>query len=470
MTNARHHLRISPLQRRRVASLRALALLGALLTLLAGCGAQAGAWRLIGPTTGAHVFTIVADPHVAGLVYAGADDGSVYRARADQQGSAISGVGIPSGAAVASLLPDQQRAGVILAGTSQGLYRSGDYGNQWSAFGAGLPRNLAAVALAATPDGATLLAGMDHAGLYRSVNDGAIWTASASGLPAQATPAALLWDAPARLWLLGLIANSGTPLYASADDGQTWAPRANGLPAGAQVNALALLDGASGAQPALFAATTVGLYTSDDGGQSWSHISGGLPQGSALALATLPQQPTWLYVSVGSGVYHSTDGGAQWQVVAPGLTAQAQGLAVTQDKQSGTVVFVAADQIARYPTGVPANGSFPTELVLAVFALTLIVGGYIVMRRMRRFGYAMGARLNERNTGRTAAATTRWGAAPGHPTTGASAQGAATSDEPASEGRVIAPTEPAIDATTSPPANAEKAARNGHSRPKKRRT
>ncbi len=83
--------------------------------------------------------------------------------------------------------------------------------------------------------------------------------------------------------------------------------------------------------PALFAATTSGLYTSANAGQSWSHVAG-LPQGSALALATLAQQPTWLYASVGAGVYHSTDGGLRWQVVAQGLTGDAQGLAVIADR------------------------------------------------------------------------------------------------------------------------------------------
>ncbi len=64
-----------------------VALLALLLPLaLAACGTQAGDWRLLGPSSGAHVFTIAADPHVTGLIYAGADDGGVYRVRADHAG------------------------------------------------------------------------------------------------------------------------------------------------------------------------------------------------------------------------------------------------------------------------------------------------------------------------------------------------------------------------------------------------
>lgn len=433
----------------RVWSIAALALL-----TLAGCGGQAGAWRLIGPEGGANAYIIVADPHVSGLVYAGADDGGVYRARADQAGDVVSGSGIPSGAAVASLAPDPQRAGVVLAGTSVGLYRSADYGDTWRAWGSGLP-HASAVGLAMTPDDATLLAGIDHGGVYRSVDGGATWVSAAQGLPPKATPVALLWDAPARLWLAGLIGGGATQLYASADDGRTWTPRATGLPASAQVNALAMLSGA----PALFAATTSGLYVSADAGQNWRHVAG-LPAGSALALATLPHQPTWLYASVGAGVYRSTDSGATWQVVAPGLTSEAQGIAVTDDPQGAPVVYVAAGQVARYPTGATPVGSVPTTLLLVIFALALVAGGYLVSRRMRRFGYAMGARRNESNTGRAAEAAERWSAeqAERHATLQARhARDAASS--------ISAPTRPTTDA----PADPRKAAQNGHGKRQRRR-
>jgi hypothetical protein len=449
---------------RGAAPLGALALLALLLPLaLAGCGAQAGDWRLIGPASGAHVYTIAADPHAAGLIYAGADDGGVYRVRADTQGNVLSGAGIPSSAVVASLAPDQQRAGVVLAGTSAGLYRSADYGDTWRAYGAGLPRGSAAVALAATPDDAVLLAGIDHGGLYRSVDSGATWTSAASGLPSRATPVALLWDASAHLWLLGLVATSQAPLYASADGGQTWAPRVTGLPAKAQVNALALLPATGSASPALFAATTSGLYTSVNAGQSWSYIAG-LPQGSALALATLTQQPTWLYASVGSGVFRSMDGGAQWQTVARGLTSDAQGLAVTQEAQSGTVVFAAAGQVARYPSGATAVSGFSVAALLTIIALALIIGGYFISRRMRRFGYAMGANRNESNTGRAAEASARW--------TAEEAQRSATPlarRENGADSTIAAPSRPASSAPTGVPASPQKAAQNGNGKRKRRK-
>lgn len=452
--------------RRRWAPLAVAPLLALLALLtLAGCGAQAGDWRLIGPGAGANVYSVVADPHVAGLIYAGGD-GGVYRTLADQSGQVANGDGIPHNAIVTSLLPDPARAGVIFAGTTVGLYRSAHYGDQWSAAGAGLPGGSAAVALAATPDDAILLAGVDNGGIYRSVNDGATWVASGAGLPAHATPVALAWDASDHLWLLGLVSGGAESLYVSADDGQTWNPRATGLPANAQVNALALLGGANAAPTTLFAATTAGLYSSADAGKHWRPVSGGLPQGGALALATLPQQPTWLYVSIVSAVYHSSDGGASWSLVAPGLTSAAQGLAVTEGKRSGPVVFVAAGQVARYPTGVAANTGGLGGVALALIALTLLIGGYVISRRMRRFGYAMGALRNERNTGRAAEAAQRWGDSledRQRQHTGTSAQtNVQTSVQTSDESRVIMAPERPARATTSAPADESKAAQNGH--------
>jgi ligand-binding sensor domain-containing protein len=454
-----------------------------MLGMLTGCGAQAGAWRLIGPDDGAHVFTMVADPHVAGLVYAGADDGGVYRTLADQSGHVVSGDGIPHDATVASLLPDPQHAGVVFGGTSDGLYRSTHYGDHWSAYGVGLPAHIAVVALAATPNDAIMLAGLDHGGIYRSADDGASWAQAGGGLPAQATPVALVWNASDHLWLLGLVAVTGAPLYASADDGQSWTARATGLPAGAQVNDLALLGGSAAdsaaAAPTLIAATTQGLFASADVGGHWSHIGSALPQGSALALATLPQQPGWLYVALGSAVYRSTDAGAQWQSVAPGLTSSVQALAVTQGKQSGPVVFAAVDQVARYPTGIPSGGvAIPEWIPLALILLGLIGGGYLLSRRTRRFGYAMGALRNERNTGRAAEEAERWsrqqressgglGGVSG-PAGRASGQQRRLDDAQTGEGRVIAPSDLTSRSTTGAPADGSKAAQNGHGKPKQR--
>lgn len=459
-------------RRRPVPLLATLAALGALLTLLAGCGETAGGWRMIGPDSGAHVYTVVADPHAAGLVYAGGDDGVVYRVLADQSaGHVVGGAGIPSGAAVATVLPDPLHAGVVFAGTAKGLYRTVHYGDQWSAFGTGLPTDKSALALAATPDDTALLAGVESDGVYRSADDGATWTHASAGLPARATPDALAYDAAQRLWVLGLSTAGASALYTSADNGQTWTPRATGLAAGTQVNALATLDGGR-----LFAATTDGLYASVDAGHNWSRVAGGLPQGTALALATLSQQSTWLYVSVSSGVYRSTDDGARWQSVAPGLAGHAQGIAVTEGKTSGPVVYVAIGQLARYPIGAAASNNVPGDLALAVAILTLIGSFWVFWRRVVRTGHRLDGDRNETNTGRAAQAAERWGR-PQQPTSETDAvirgprPGQPNRADDAAAGspsRATAVSDLTSRATTGIPASEDKTAQNGHGQPKQR--
>ncbi|HEX8982728.1 MAG TPA: YCF48-related protein [Ktedonobacterales bacterium] len=475
MTEAHPHRSVvrfarPPRSMRRVSSFGALALLGIVLAALAGCGAAAGGWRLIGPESGAHVYSIVADSHVAGLIYAGGDDGGVYRVRADQtSGHVLAGDGIPQGDAVASVLPDPQRAGVVLAGTVNGLYRSDTYGDHWRAYSSGLPHDKTVLALAAAPDDSIVLAGVDHAGVYRSSDDGATWSAASDGLPAQATPVALAWDAPDHLWLLGLNDASGPALYASADGAQTWAPRAGGLPAGAQVNALAMLGSAA---PALFAATSLGLFTSANAGQQWSRVAAGLPQRAALALATLPQQPTWVYVALGGAVYRSTDGGAHWQSVTSPLSANVQGLVATEGAKTGPVVYAAAGQVARYPTGSGGGNPISADLLIAVFVAALLAGFIFFWRRRISYGRTQGLQRSEANTGRTAETAERWGSSRGSGGSGMSApsgQPPRSVDEHADAGRVLAPSDMTARSATGEPANESTSQQNGQGQPEQRR-
>jgi hypothetical protein len=370
-----------------------------LVLLLTGCGQQAGAWRLISPA-GTHTYSVATDPHIPQLIYAGSDQG-VYLARADQTGLAVETSGIPDQTVVASILPDSKIAGLIFAGTTRGLYRSVNYGETWARYGQALPSDSAALVLAGEPDDSVLLAGMDGAGVYRSQDDGATWTLSSSGLPAKATVAALAWDAASKQWWAGLNATSGHTLYASADGGATWSTADAGLPSGASVNALLTLNSGSGV--IRLAATTVGLYAERGGAATWTKLSAGLPSGGSLALAPISGQPDAVVAAIGSGVYLSTNAGTSWALVAQGLTSNVAGLTVASDAHGKSVYYAASDQLARYPNTVPPNDPL-AFLIVALVVIVLVVGGYFLMRRNRRFGYAMGANDNEATAGPGAAA------------------------------------------------------------------
>lgn len=442
----------------RRAWLTAIAALLPLTLALAGCGTQAGDWRLLGPSSG-HVYSIAADPHIPSLIYAGADDGFIYRARADQTGRVDPGTGLPADTVTASLLPDPTVPGRVFAGTTHGLYLSQRYGDRWSPFGSGLPSNSTPLALAATADDSWLLSGLDHHGIYRSADDGATWTLASTGLSATSTPVALVWDATGHRWWAGLQGAAGVELYSSADNGQTWAPASGAFPTGADVNALVHLTRADG-NGALVAATSVGVFGSADGGATWARLRNGLPAGPALAVAAVSGQPGVLYASVGSGVYTSSDMGATWSVVAHGLTSSAQGLAIATDGRGARVVFAAAGELARYPSGI-TNSDSTSFFLLVAMAIALIIGGYVLSRRNRRFGYAMGANENERTIGRAAEASRAWSRQSSVRTPGATHRGGAS--------QALAPADLTTREQTGVPAPPDKTVQNGHGIPDQRK-
>ncbi len=456
-------------RKRWLAQALALVPLLAILALLAGCGPQAGDWRLLSPS-GVRIYSLASDPNILTLVYAGADNGMVYRARADQTGLAVPSEGIPANAVVASLLPDPKVPGRVFAGTTAGLYRSNDYGDRWNRFGSGLPPDIAALTLASTPNDNLMLAGMDGRGIYRSADNGATWTPASNGLPAQATVTGLAWDPVDQQWWLGLQNTTSHSLF-SSDDGRTWTPSDEGIPARADINAL-ISQQNSGGGSLRFAATSAGLYYENGDRQPWKRASGGLPSGSALAVTAIAGQPGGVVVAIGSGVYTSSDYGVSWTPVAQGLTDLVQAVTLAKDGHGARVYYVAASQLARYPSGATTSNS-TNFLLIAAFTLALIVGGYIIMRRSRRFGYAMGARDNERTVGRAAEAAHAWERQSGAPTgegpssipPSASARREAGEHTPS---HTLAPTDLTTRERTGAPAAPDKAAQNGHGDPNQR--
>lgn len=452
-----------------------VALASLLALILAGCGQQAGAWRLISPA-GTHIYSVATDPHIPELIYAGADQGGVYLARADQTGQAVPSSGIPDQTVVTSIMPDPKIAGRIFAGTTRGLYLSSQYGGTWAGYGKGLPTDSAALALAGEPDDSVLLAGTDGKGIYRSQDDGATWTAASQGLPASASVAALSWDATSKQWWAGLDASGGHTIYVSDNAGATWMVADSGLSSGTGVNGLVTLN--DNGVVTRIAATTTGLYTERDGATSWAKLSAGLAAGASLAIAPISGQPAGVAAAIGANVYDSTNAGATWSLVAQGLTNDVAALTVATDGHGKLIYYAASDQLARYPNTVTTSDPV-TFLIIALVAIALIVGGYFLSRRNRRFGYAMGANANEANAGPGAAAERarrrqQNGDSPSGPYF-PSREDDAWRDEKASArfakpgAHVLAPTDLTTREQTDQPAPPSKAAQNGHGGKKPKR-
>lgn len=361
--------------------------------LLAGCQANAGAWQVLSAPTDADTIalSLAADPFVPQLIYAGTSTGQVMRLRVESLGE-VPGSGIATNAAVSIVLPDPAHKGVVYAGTSNGIYRSSDFGDSWHALGTGLPQNDGEDALAlgaASGSGpAPLFAGTEQHGVYASHDDGATWAASNAGLPSGASIYSLTYDAANATLYAALV---GQGIYASTDGGAHWTARAAGLPAGVDAFTVLLLPH-SGTAPdtlpdTLYAGTSKGAFASTDGGQTWH--AGGLNQTRVIALARDPSVPGALYAgtsnaenSAGS-VYRTTDGGAHWSEVAPGLAHAVAAVVVAHLAKQQPLVLAAAGHVYRYPA--LGGGSTTFSDVAAIVFVVLLVGfAWYFFRRTRR--------------------------------------------------------------------------------------
>ncbi|HKV86285.1 MAG TPA: hypothetical protein VJN88_17165 [Ktedonobacterales bacterium] len=354
------------------------------LLLLAGCavgGATGG--QTLSQQGSQRVLSLAVDHFHPQLIYAGGDSGTVFNARGDRSVLFANKSGIPSGVSIATILPDTQTAGVVYAGTSDGVYKTSDFGQTWRAIGSGLPSGDTIGVLAFAARTHTLLAGTVQHGVYSSADGGAIWTASNAGLPAKAVNVnALLSDPNAGVVYLAM---DQVGLFSSTDDGQRWQRSGQGIPSAANTLSLTelLTKGVNSAGPTLYAGTSRGLFTSTDGGAHWTSLAAQAIGEPVTALATDPAQPGALYAGTATRVLRSMDGGATW---TPLITSFSKPVLTVVVVETGghPVVFATNDQVYRYPALTTTGGS-PAGAILFLLVLLLVLAtGFWAFRRVRR--------------------------------------------------------------------------------------
>jgi photosystem II stability/assembly factor-like uncharacterized protein len=253
------------------------------------------------------VFTLHMAPGRPGVWFAGAeaglyrsDDGGLHWQEADQ------GPGYPSATALA-MTPD----GTLFLGTADGVYGSVDGGEHWARRSKGLPAtNVLSLAVSpAEPD--LIYAGLGGQGVYRSTDAGQTWTARGLG----------------RLSVMALAPHPGDPqrlyarvaferVYESRDGGATWAARWEGLGLSTEIISVVI----DPHQPqTLYAGGTQGLFKSQDGGLSWQKTGRELDGQTIFALMVDRARPDWLYAGATQGAYRSTDAGQSWTLWGSGL-------------------------------------------------------------------------------------------------------------------------------------------------------
>ena len=249
-----------------------------------------------------------------------------------------------------TVVVDPKVAGILYAGSSQGsatggVYKSTNGGASWTLTNHGLT-NLSVQVLAIDPVTTTnIYAGTNGGGVFKSVDGGANWTASNSGL-SDLFISALAIDpkVPATIY-----AGSGdftsTPVAKSTDGGATWVNSSTGLGFGT-VNAI-VIDPVT--TSTLYEASSNGVSKSTNGGGGWFTPANTLNNQEVLSLVINPTNPGVLYASLtnsinnnnnnngnGNDIYKSNTGGLTW---VPTSTLLGNGFALALDPSSPETVY-----------------------------------------------------------------------------------------------------------------------------------
>ena len=186
--------------------------------------------------------------------------------------------------------------------TSQGVFRSSDYGATWMSTSSGISNLLNHGIL----NVGTKLFLVGVGGVYKSEDNGDNWTAAGlTGTDVRSIAA--MQDT----LYIGTL-NSG--IYKSTDWGGDWMSINNGLGSSSGFRAMECKG------DIVFAAGPIGtgVYRSTDFGANWALLSGGLASSSYRGFASNEQ----LIVagSFGRGVFYSTNNGDSWTQINSGLT------------------------------------------------------------------------------------------------------------------------------------------------------
>jgi len=248
-------------------------------------------------------------------VFAGTDNGLVYRSIDSGQSWQLASSGLPSGAEVGNLASIGTE---LLAGSyGLGMYRSFDSGATWSECNQGL-LNTGISAISGTGD--TTFVSTD-AGVFLGTNDGSFWQPKRNGLKYYYDLNSIYIDSE-RLF---------AGLYLSTDRGESW-----NLPDSSWGNQDIETMIRSG--HILLAGGTAGVFESTNDGNSWNNANRGdttasvwifgiVKIGSTLVFAT-NQQP-----------YISTNGGITWQEASQGIQ-DSQQVVVWAVGTAGSKVFI----------------------------------------------------------------------------------------------------------------------------------
>ncbi len=209
----------------------------------------------------------------------------------------------PSNVIGGIILPDPSTAGTLLLDTGQGIFRSTNYGADWTNVAThssgSTARSLSNPSVLYAPNGCTL---------YTSTNAGQTWSALYSSCTSSTPNGTVVAISPTDPNTVLLF--NGTTEYRSTTGGTSF-PTSITTPFSASP-IVASPDGS------LYAVGGFsGLYKSTDVGLTWTHLTGSAPT-KAVAFALSASNASILYAADGINVYKSTTAGGAWTTIGAG--------------------------------------------------------------------------------------------------------------------------------------------------------
>ncbi len=255
----------------------------------------AATWRAIANPFGDGGVRLALDATNPDRAWAGSLTGQGIRRTIDG-GAHWTDVAAPADASPSSLTADPRGGATLLVLGENGLLRSTDGGDSWSATTVGSPRGVAFLA-----DGIVLIT--DGVGVRRSNDAGESFLAANTGLP----PLHGIELGPsAGLRAIGRV---GVRTYETNDGGATWRM----LPPGPDDDPLGTFALAASDRQ-LLAATEDGVFRQPLAGGPWRRVRG-LPVG-AFAFDVAARGRRAYAIVHGYGVYGSADGGVRWHRIS----------------------------------------------------------------------------------------------------------------------------------------------------------
>ena len=240
-------------------------------------------------------------------IFAGTSDGVFRSVNNGDSWTAVNN-GLPDSIVLSLAVgPDRQS---LFAGTSEGVFRSVDNGESWTAVNNGLT-TLSISSLVVGPDGQSLFAGTNGGGVFRSVDNGESWIVINNQLTTLSVSSLAVSPDDQSLFA----GTDGGGVFRSQDNGESWTAVSNGMTTLAVSSLTTGPDGQS-----LFAGTFGGgVFRSPDNGESWTAVNNGLTNSTLLTLAVGPEGKSLFAGTNGAGAFRSVDNGESWTAVNNGL-------------------------------------------------------------------------------------------------------------------------------------------------------